>query len=322
MAPRAGHRGLDQLVQAQRLVRLVRRLAVARELDEVADQLAQLLELEHEVAAQALAVGRRQRAPRPEDLEVGAQRRERRAQLVRGVGHEPALRPLGLVQRAEHRVEGGGEARQLVAASGLDPAREVARACDVLGRLGQLGHRPHGVARRQTAEEGGEQDARDRDEAEAEPQIGERAVDLGERARHLEGQAGRGAAGEHPHVDAVDVLVGEELAAAAVGDGAHLVGVAQAALRLAAHRHQAIAFDELREHDGPLERLGAGQHAGGDPRRRRGRRRLAQRAVDLAAQRVADDEVRDHRAERHGDGDRGRSRERDAAPEAHDSRST
>ena len=81
----------DQLVEPQLLVRLAVRLAVARQLDQIADQLAELLDLGDEVGPQALAIGLGQRARRAQDLEVGAQRSERRAQLVRGVGHEPAL---------------------------------------------------------------------------------------------------------------------------------------------------------------------------------------------------------------------------------------
>ena len=51
-------RGRHELVEPQRLGRLAGRLAVAGELDEVADQLVELLELRDEVAPQALAVGR------------------------------------------------------------------------------------------------------------------------------------------------------------------------------------------------------------------------------------------------------------------------
>ena len=85
-------------------------------------------------------VGGRETAAR-EDLEVGPQRGERRAQLVRGVRDEAALRALGLVERLEHRVEGTREARELVVAVALHAAGEVARARDVLGRVGEVGDR-------------------------------------------------------------------------------------------------------------------------------------------------------------------------------------
>ena len=41
----------------------------------------------------------------------------------------------------EHRVEGGREAAELVAAAHLDPLREVARRAHVLGRLAEVAHR-------------------------------------------------------------------------------------------------------------------------------------------------------------------------------------
>ena len=164
VAPRALDGGGDQLVEPQRLVRLAVGLAVARQLDQVADQLAELLDLGDEVGPQALAIGLGQRARPAQHLEVGAQRGERRAQLVRGVGHEPALGALRVVERLEHRVERRGQPRQLVLALRLDAAREVARAGHVLGRLGQLGHRPDGVARGVAGEEGGERDDGDRAE--------------------------------------------------------------------------------------------------------------------------------------------------------------
>ena len=95
---------------------LVARLLVAGEVDEIGDEQRQLLELGDQVGAQALVVGGREAAA-GEHLEVGAQRGERRAQLVRGVRDEAALRALGLVERLEHRVERAGEARELVVAA-------------------------------------------------------------------------------------------------------------------------------------------------------------------------------------------------------------
>ena len=122
----------------------------------------------------------------PEHLEVGAQRGERRAQLVRGVGHEPALRALGRLERLEHRVERAREPRQLVVAGVLDPAREVARARDVLGGVGQLGHGPDRRARGQPREHQRGGDPGSTITREPEPERAERRVDLVERPRDLE----------------------------------------------------------------------------------------------------------------------------------------
>ena len=159
------HRGGDELVERQHL-ELGHRLLLAREVDEVGDEQGQLLELGDDVGPQPLAVVRVQPAA-AEHLEVRAQRGQRRAQLVRGVGHEPPLRALGRRQRLEHRVEGAGEPRELVVAVALDPARQVARARDVLGGVGQLRHRLHGRAGREPREPERRGDAEQRDRRRA-----------------------------------------------------------------------------------------------------------------------------------------------------------
>ena len=121
-------RGRDQPVEPHVLDRRRLGLLVAGELDEVADERAQLLELRDEVGAQAVAVLGVGRAAARQHLEVGAQRGERRPELVRGVGDELALGALTALERFEHRVERARQARELVLALGLDPAREIARA--------------------------------------------------------------------------------------------------------------------------------------------------------------------------------------------------
>ena len=64
----------------------------------------------------AAARARRRRAGLGQHLDVGAQRGDRRAQLVRGVGHELALGGDRALQRVEHRVEAGRELADLVVA--------------------------------------------------------------------------------------------------------------------------------------------------------------------------------------------------------------
>ena len=155
-------------------------LVVAGELDEVADQRGQLLQLRDEIRAQPVAVAGVGRTAAGEHLEVGPQRGERRAQLVRGVGDELALRPLRALERLEHRVERGRQARDLVIPAGRDPPREVARAGHVLRRLGELGHRPDRRAGGEPGEERGEHDPAEREHAEPPAQRRERAVGLGQ----------------------------------------------------------------------------------------------------------------------------------------------
>ena len=60
---------------------------------------------------------RRQRLVAGEHLDVRAQARQRRPQLVRRVGDELPLRARRVLERAEHRVERRGEPRELVVAA-------------------------------------------------------------------------------------------------------------------------------------------------------------------------------------------------------------
>ncbi len=75
------------------------------------------------------------RGPAAEQLGVAADRRERRAQLVRGVGHEPPKPPSlasplveGLLDLGEHGVQGQSPSRptSVSSSAGLDALREVA----------------------------------------------------------------------------------------------------------------------------------------------------------------------------------------------------
>ena len=93
VAPGAVERLGDDLVEAHVVRgRRSRPRRLARELHEVADEDAELLGLGLEVVEQRPAVGLRQLGGRrPQDLEVRPQARHGRAELVRRVGHEPAL---------------------------------------------------------------------------------------------------------------------------------------------------------------------------------------------------------------------------------------
>ena len=90
-----------------------------------------------------------------QQLEVREHAGQRRAQLVRGVGHEGALvaqRRLGLrarvVERLEHALQRACQLGHLVIGLGMGdvPAR-VARSLDLARRRGQLGDRAHGPPR-------------------------------------------------------------------------------------------------------------------------------------------------------------------------------
>ncbi len=203
-------RGRDQPVEPYVLDRGRVGRVVAGELDQVADERGQLLELRHQVGAQPRAVAGVRRPAAGEYLEVGPQRGQRRAQLVRGVGDELALRALGALERFEHRVERGREPRDFVLALGLDPAREVARRGDVLGGLGELRDRPDRGAGGEPREHDGERDPHQCERAERPAQRAERAVDLGQRPRGDDRGPVRAAAHVHAHVHVADLTVGVE----------------------------------------------------------------------------------------------------------------
>ena len=104
---------------------------VAGQLDQVADQRGQLLDLGAHVVEQLGAGLRRQPRRRlvglGEQVEVGAQRGERGAQLVAGVGDQLALPVARGGQRGEHLVERRGQPGDLVVA--LDRQRVAGPRC-------------------------------------------------------------------------------------------------------------------------------------------------------------------------------------------------
>ena len=107
-----------------------------------------------------------------EHLDVRAQARDRRAQLVARVGDEVALRLDRALERVERRVEAARQARELVVALDLEPLREVG-----------VGRQRLGAAR----------EARDGRERRARDDAAERGRDAGCRRRPR--RAGRAAAG-------------------------------------------------------------------------------------------------------------------------------
>ena len=110
------------------------------------------------------------------------------------------------------------------------------------------------------------------------------------------------------HVRAVDVVVGEERAAPAVGDRLHLVGIAEPVRRCPARGDHAVARRRAARtrpgrSSGSIGGSAPGRQLDAEPLADRPAAR-SQRRVDLAAQRVAHDDVGDDRAEHDGDRDR------------------
>ena len=322
-------------------------LLAAGEFDEVVDEQRQLLDLLDDVAEQLLALGGVDVGGLLEDLDVGAQARDRRAQLVRGVGDELALGVHGGVERAhrapegvEHRVEADREAPDLIGAVGGDASREVLGARDVLGGACQAPDGRDDGARDDPAQQRREGDPAERDQREDQPQAAQHVVDFGERLGELDGQAGAHALGEDAQVDAVDARVAEERAPAAcreraragadrqrdlrgarahedLAGGAHELLVAAHLVRTRGEAPEGVVRGRARE-----ESRGCGHVVQAARDERQAVRAIAQLGVDLPAQLVADEQVGQRRGEQHGDGDRGGREQRDAAAEAHQPRST
>ena len=129
-------------------------------------------------------VGPRARAA-AEQLGVAADRRERRAQLVRRVGDEPAqprLRRGALRERdfdlAEHRVEREAEPADLGSfVGGLDAPGEVAGG-DRAGGVAHLLERPQPEAHDPPRQQRQREQHADRDEQLDEEQVVQRVVDV------------------------------------------------------------------------------------------------------------------------------------------------
>jgi hypothetical protein len=174
------HCVVHDVVQAQLLGRLDRTLARAREIDEIADEDREVLELCPDRCEDACALGGGHAVGALEQLDVGADRGQRRTQLVRGVADQLALRLARGLQGAEHRVEGGGQAPGLVIGDGLDAMVQLARGRDVLGGRGEPPERPRRRARHRDTEPRGQADTADRDREEDPAQPSERVLDIRE----------------------------------------------------------------------------------------------------------------------------------------------
>ena len=190
---------VDHLGQVDRLDHVGQRL-VAGQLDQVADEGGQLLDLGADVVEQLGArLGRQAgHAARVlvglgEQVEVGAQGRERGAELVAGVGHQPPLPVPGRRDGGEQLVEGRGEPGDLVVA--LDRERgEVLGAGDLLDGRGEAAYGPQAVAGHRPAGECRGDHPGDAEEQHHEAQLGQRPLLRLEGLRdhqRLAGRAGR-----------------------------------------------------------------------------------------------------------------------------------
>ena len=310
----------DEKIQAD-VLELRRPLAVAAELDEVADELRQLLDLDAGGGERGCAIVLGQAAGR-QQLDVRAQTRQRRPQLVRRVRDELPLRAERPLERCQHLVEGLAEPRELVATRGLHPSRRVSGRRDALGGVDQPAHRRGRRARDEESERGRERDTGERDEHEQEPQSRQHRIHLVQRPGDLKcepaGQRGR----EDAEVDAAHLRVGEELVSVPARHGALAASRGQRQVRApwpARSRRRRTRPGRTRGRPEGCRRQGAGNYEPGQHLRQA--RPFVQGLVNLVAQGVAHGQIRADGSEhdRHGHS-RGR-REREARAKAHASRS-
>jgi hypothetical protein len=182
--PGALDSGLGNQVEPD-VLRLLRVLLGARELDQLRDQRRHLAELLDHVAEKPLPLLGRKRAFAGEHLDVRAQAGERRAQLVRRVRHELALGATRLLERAKHRVEARREPSELVLAPGLDPLRKVAGLRHVLRGVSQAPHRSQRRLRNGEPEPGRNRDTAEGDQDQEDRHAVQRVVHLTETPRDL-----------------------------------------------------------------------------------------------------------------------------------------
>ncbi len=211
--PDPGQRGPGDLVQGDHLERPRGGGVRPRQLLQVADQRGQLRHLRLDRGQQLPpVVGRDGPAgllTAGEQLDVGAQRGQRGAQLVPGVRDQLGLPLLGGGEGRRHRVEGPRQAGDLVVARVRDPYRQVLGPRDVLDRVGQFVDGPQPGPGHPQASDPRADDADPGDQEQHPGQGGQRLVDVGERfgdgdaAEDLAGVGGHHRDRVDAHLDAV-----------------------------------------------------------------------------------------------------------------------
>ena len=223
------------------------------------------------------------------------------------------------------------EPRQLVVALALDPAREVARAGDVLGRVGELRHRPRRrcgspirASRIAAATPSSTITPRPRRSVPSvsSTSSSERAtwstspspVDAEYTRRWRPSRS----TSEKNGASAPDATAAS-FSSDASGTGCSPGGTSMPPPGLTSWRNRTgpSSGDAIRT---PRSNLSASLRGPGSPIANG--LALLQRGVDLVAQRVADEPVRQARREHHRERDRRRARHHQAAPEAHGARRT
>ena len=174
-------------------------LTTPGQLDHVVNESGDFVYLLDQVALQlgAVALGEPVLASQ-QQLQVGFEAGQRRAQLVRGVGDHLALRVGGALQGIEGGVVGAGEPAELVVGAVVMQAPgEVGAARDRLRLVGEAPHRRQRGARDERTEHRREGDTTGRDDDEDQEQLAQDAVDFVKWPGDLHGAAAVKGLGEH-----------------------------------------------------------------------------------------------------------------------------
>ena len=175
-------------------------LGAAGQLHDVPDQRRQLVELLDHVGAQRVAILGREQALVAHELQVGADRGDRGAELVRGVGHQVALRLHRLLERVEGAVEGLRQPRQLVAAVDVESLllQTLGVERDRLGLTGEAGDRRQRRACHQQPQQGGDEDPGRGDQGQEQQLVAQGMVDVAQGERDEQRPAPADPGRQHP----------------------------------------------------------------------------------------------------------------------------
>ena len=186
----AGRDPVDEVAQVDGLHGLLG-TGVGRELDQLAHELGELSQLDVGRVEELPPLLGVERVGPAQHVDVGAQRGERRAQLVARVHHQPPLLLAGRPQRVEHAVEAGREPSDLVAPGDGDRMVEVVRARHERRALRQVLDRPHHATSDEPRERRRDEGARERDEEQARVERREQVVVGVDSPRDLRGASTR-----------------------------------------------------------------------------------------------------------------------------------
>ncbi len=184
--------------------------SIGSQIDDLGDKGAELFQLERDIVEQPAALLVRKAVRPRQQFDVGAQRRQRRPQLMAGVVNKAVLLPPRFLERGKHGVETVGEPPDFVVALDVDMRTEFLCLGDMFDGSGQTPDRPQRPPGHHHAEGGSEPDTTDAHQCEHYREAAEGLVDLVERTGDLYGTEIVGDR-DHPQVPPVDLHITDDL---------------------------------------------------------------------------------------------------------------